>query len=40
LDGNEYKIAKSSDLAKYLYNFPNMAKKNKEKEAFLCRKKG
>jgi hypothetical protein len=39
LDGNEYKIAKSSDLGKFLYNFPNMAKKNKEKEAFLCRRK-
>lgn len=39
LNGNEYKIAKSSDLGKFLYNFPNMAKANKEKESFLCRKK-
>jgi hypothetical protein len=40
LEGKEHRIAKSSDLGKFLFNFPNIAKKNKEKEAFLCRKKG
>jgi len=37
-NGVEYKIAKASDLGKFLYNFPITAKKNKDKEAFLCRK--
>lgn len=39
IENKEYKIAKSSDLGKYLFNFPNIAKSNKNKEAFLCRKK-
>ena len=30
----EYKISKSSDLGKYLYNFPHIAKSNKKKEGF------
>jgi len=33
----EYKIAKSSELGKLLFNFPNIAKANKKKESFLCR---
>lgn len=38
IDGKEYNISQSSDLGKYLYNFPLLAKSNKQKEAFLCRK--
>lgn len=39
IDDKEYKISKNSDLGKYLFNFPHIAKSNKKKEAFLCRKK-
>jgi hypothetical protein len=38
IDNKEYKISKNSDLGKYLFNFPNIVKSNKKKEAFLCRK--
>lgn len=39
IKNEEHKISKSSDLGKYLFNFPHIAKSNKKKEAFLCRKK-
>lgn len=39
LNGKEKKISKTSKLGKFLFNYPNIAKANKRKEAFLCRKK-
>lgn len=39
IENKDYKISKNSDLGKYLFNFPHIAKSNKKKEAFLCRKK-
>jgi len=35
----EYKISKTSDLGRFLYNLPHIFKANKKKESFLCRSK-